>query len=153
MGFKPVTTPPPDKLLEVRAPGQSALSNADAIAWLDLGAGYTLGDLDRTANTPVKRVVFVVDFETTTSPSSSDTITVNLYRDASGDKTGADVEVLAQFDDADAPVSGRIAFEVDNRALDGTLYQHMGFEVSADTVASSATFSAYVYPEGNYGIG
>lgn len=146
-----LTTPPPDELLRVREASDGALSNADAISWLDLGAGYPLGDLAATRQIPAQRVIFVVDFDTTTSPTSSDTITVNLYLDATGDKSGAVTRVLRTFDDGDDPVSGRFVFEVDNEDA-GTFYRYMGFEVSADTASASATFDAFVVPAGSAGI-
>lgn len=74
-----LTTPPPDELLRVREKADGTLTNADAIKWLDVGAGYPMGDLASTRQIPAQRCVFIVDFSSTASPTSSDTITVNLY--------------------------------------------------------------------------
>jgi len=152
MATNKITTPPPDELLRVRERSDGTLTNDDAIAWLDLGAGYDLGDMDNTKQIPAQRCVFVVDFTSTASPTSSDTITINLYLDATGDKSGAVTKVLETFDDGDDPVSGRRFYEVSNEDA-GTFYRYMGFEVSADTADADAVFDAYVVGGGQVGIG
>ena len=146
-----LTTPPPDELLRVREKADGTLTNADAIVWLDLGAGYPMGDLASTRQIPAQRCVFVVDFTSTASPTSSDTITVNLYLDATGDKSGAVTQVLQTFDDGDDPVAKRYVYEVDNE-FGGTFYRYMGFEVSADSADADAVFDAFVVPAGSAGI-
>jgi hypothetical protein len=145
-----ITTPPPDALLTLRVDDGTEVST-DTTIWLDVGAGYDLGDMDNTRQIPAQRCALIIDFADTTQSSGGDNITINLLLNTSASASGATTLQLRQLLTGDDGYSGRMVFPVDNEQ-DGTFYRYMGFQVDFAS-SGAATWGGYVVGGDQVGIG
>lgn len=77
MTINKITTPAPDSELTLRI-NDGTTHSTDTTLWIDVGPGYTFGNLGRTASVPTRAFEMVMDITASTNTDAGHTVAVQI---------------------------------------------------------------------------